>query len=317
MQALEMVGRWPVETAAVGVQTFDPPGHLSGAPVAAPLPGTPATVGATDRCLPWASVTKPVTALAVLVAVEEGTLALDTPAGPPGSTIAHLLAHTSGLAPDVVEPVAAPGDRRIYSNAGYRVLGDVLAERSGLSFEEYVSDGVLTPLGMTGASFVPTGDRAAGPAAAGLEGTLVDLLVLASEWSVPTLISPATHRRATATAFPGLAGVLPGIGRFDPCDWGLGVEVKGAKRPHWSGSATSPATYGHFGRSGSFVWIDPSVGVACAGLADRPFGAWALRAWSELADAVVAERVARPGGGSASGGTGTGDGTVGRPPPPR
>jgi CubicO group peptidase (beta-lactamase class C family) len=298
MQALEAVRRWPVEVAAVGVQTFPPAGRPTGPGVAPVPPAIRATVGPTDRVLPWASVTKPVTALAVLVAVEEGTLALDTPAGPSGSTVAHLLAHTSGLAPDRPEAVTSPGDRRIYSNAGYQVLAELLAGRSGLPFEEYVVEGVLTPLGMGGASFAADGDRGAGAAAAGLEGTLDDLLRLAAEWSAPTLISPATHAQARRTAFPGLAGVLPGIGRFDPCDWGLGVEVKGTKAPHWSGSATSPATYGHFGRSGSFVWVDPEVGLACVGLADRPFGPWALRAWPELADAVRAEvagGTARPG----------------------
>jgi CubicO group peptidase (beta-lactamase class C family) len=90
--------------------------------------------------------------------------------------------------------------------------------------------------------------------------------------------------------FPGLAGVLPGFQRFDPCDWGLGVEIRGSKQPHWTGPANSPATFGHFGRSGSFLWVDPVAGRACVGLADRPFGPWAARAWPVLADAVVAER---------------------------
>ena len=47
--------------------------------------------------------------------------------------------------------------------------------------------------------------------------------------------------------------MLPGYGRFDPCDWGLGFELKDAKEPHWTGARNSPSTFGHFGRSGSFV----------------------------------------------------------------
>ena len=86
-----------------------------------------------------------------------------------------------------------------------------------------------------------------------------------------------------------MAGVLPGFGWFDPCDWGLGVEIRGNKHPHWTGTANSPRTFGHFGRSGSFLWVDPEAGVICAGLADRPFGPWATRAWPPLADAVLAE----------------------------
>ncbi len=89
--------------------------------------------------------------------------------------------------------------------------------------------------------------------------------------------------------FAGLAGVLPGFGHFDPCDWGLGPEIRDAKQPHWTGAANAPATFGHFGRSGSFLWIDPDAGIACAGLCNRPFGPWAARAWPALADAVLAE----------------------------
>jgi CubicO group peptidase (beta-lactamase class C family) len=120
-----------------------------------------------------------------------------------------------------------------------------------------------------------------------VRGPLRDLLTLAGELLSPRLVSTATLDGATAVAFPGLAGVLPGFGRFDPCDWGLGFELRDAKEPHWTGSRNSPATYGHFGRSGSFVWVDPRAGLACAALCDRPFGPWAAEAWPALADGVV------------------------------
>ena len=239
----------------------------------------------------WASVTKPATALAALVAVEEGTLSLDEPAGPPGATVRHLLAHASGLGPDPGPPVEAPGVRRIYSNAAYEVLAATLAARSGMSFGEYLAVGVLEPLGLSGTSLVGTPPGAA----AGLAGPLVDLLALAREWARPTLVSRATWREAVTVQFPGLAGVLPGFGPSSPCDWGLGVELRGAKHPHWTGSANSSATYGHFGQTGSFFWVDPVARVLCAGLADRPFGVWASRAWPALADAVVAEFGTGPG----------------------
>jgi len=275
MDALGVVADWPVDAAAVAVVRLGPG-----------VPASPVTVGDPGRVQPWASVTKPATALAVLVAVEEGTLGLDEPAGPPGSTVRHLLAHASGLGPDPGPPVDAPGARRIYSNAGYQVLAAELEARSGMSFAEYLATGVLEPLGMTGTSLV---GPPSGAAAAGLAGPLVDLVALGREWARPTLVSPASVDTAVSVQFPGLAGVLPGFGPFDPCDWGLGVEVRGTKRPHWTGSANSPATYGHFGQSGSFLWVDPVAGVLCAGLADRPFGVWASRAWPALADAVLAE----------------------------
>jgi CubicO group peptidase (beta-lactamase class C family) len=295
VEALRVVASWPVEIAAVGVLAA---GGTS-----------PVTVGPTGTRLPWASLTKPVTALAVLVAVEEGTLSLDSPAGPPGSTVAHLLAHASGLGPVAATPLAAPGARRIYSNIGYQVLAETLAEASGMPFVDYLRQAVLEPLGMEGTDLDPErerqqmagggmvpdtpgpgqGPRWASGAAAGLAGPLADVLALAGELLAPTLISAGTHALAISVAFPGLAGVLPGFGRFDPCDWGLGLEIRGRKQPHWTGSTNSPATFGHFGRSGSFLWVDPEAQVACAGLSSQAFGPWAAQAWPALADAVLAE----------------------------
>jgi CubicO group peptidase (beta-lactamase class C family) len=281
MEALDLVTGWPVDTAAVGVVAVGPPAGPDGPTVRHD------SVGAVGTSLPWASVTKLATALAVLVAAEEGSLTLDDPAGPPGSTVRHLLAHASGLGPDPGPAMAAVGSRRIYSNAGYLVLADLVAERSGISFADYLHRGVLDPLGMVDTVLHP--DVPQGAAAAGLAGPLRDLLSLACELATPTLISAETDRDATSVQWAGLAGVLPGFGRFDPCDWGLGVEIRGDKQPHWTGTTNSPRTFGHFGRSGSFVWIDPEVGVVCAGLSNRPFGPWAARSWPALADAVLAE----------------------------
>jgi CubicO group peptidase (beta-lactamase class C family) len=100
---------------------------------------------------------------------------------------------------------------------------------------------------------------------------------------------------ATTVAFPGLRGVVPGIGRFDPCDWGLGPELHDGKAPHWMPTTGSAATFGHFGGSGTFVWVDPEVQVACVGLTDRQFGSWAMDAWPPFSDAVLVERRAAAG----------------------
>ena len=290
MDSLAPVAEWPVGHAAVAVLRFDPSAVRVGATVG-PIELLGLT-GATGRPFPWASVTKPATALAVLIAAEEGTLSLDEPSGPPGSTVRHLLAHTSGLGPEGGPARARPGTRRIYSNAGYRLLADLVAERSGIAFAEYLSQGVLGPLGMVGATLDP--HARGGAAAAGLAGSLDDLVALAREWAVPTLVSPETHRSAVSVQYPGTAGVLPGYQHFDPCDWGLGVEIRGSKQPHWTGATNSASTFGHFGRSGSFLWVDPVAGVACAGLGDRPFGPWAARAWPLLADSVLAEVARNP-----------------------
>lgn len=236
----------------------------------------------------WASVTKICTALAVLVAVEEEAVSLDEPAGPPGSTVRHLLAHASGLAFDGDHVLAPPGRRRIYSNAGFQVLGRLVAERAGMAFSTYLAEAVLLPLGMAGARLGSHGNREGSPAA-GITGTLDDLVRLTAELMAPTVISNVTLDLATTVAFPGLAGRLPGFDHQDPLDWGLGVEVRGSKSPHWTGGRNSPATFGHFGQSGAFLWVDPAAGVACAVLSGRDFDAWARTAWPAVSDAVLAE----------------------------
>ena len=113
LQSLALIEHWPVPTAAAAVVRAD--GTLLGAH------------GPTGQRFALASVTKPLAAYAVLVAYEEGAIDLDEPAGPEGSTVRHLLAHTSGLAFGEHRVTAAPGPRRLYSNAGFEQLGDHVA----------------------------------------------------------------------------------------------------------------------------------------------------------------------------------------------
>lgn len=237
--------------------------------------------GSTDRSYGLASVTKILVAYAALIGVEEGTVALEQPAGPPGSTVRHLLSHASGLAFDAIKPVTTPASRRIYSNAGYEVLGRHLTQMWTMSLSTYVHEALFEPLHMTGASLP-------GSPASGGRATLADLLRFAVELQRPKLVAPATLAAATAVQFPGLAGVLPGFGSQTPCDWGLGFELRDAKRPHWTGTSNSPATFGHFGASGTFLWVDPAAELGCAVLTDRAFGPWAVDAWPALSDDVLA-----------------------------
>jgi CubicO group peptidase (beta-lactamase class C family) len=264
--ALELVAAWPAQTVAVGIVAE---GDIL------------ATRGPTEREFRWASVTKPVTALAALVAAEEGTLDLDEPAGPPGSTVRHLLAHASGLPFEGREPISPPGRRRIYSNTGFDVLAELVAARAEMPFEEYLRGAVLEPLGMKA--------ELRGSAGSELHGSLDDLLRLARELLAPTVVAPETAAEATSVQFPGLAGVIPDLGRFDPNDWGLGFELKDEKPGHFSGTRTSPRTFGHWGGSGTFLWVDPEAAVACGCLTDLDFGDWAKEAWPRLSDAVLDE----------------------------
>jgi CubicO group peptidase (beta-lactamase class C family) len=120
--------------------------------------------------------------------------------------------------------------------------------------------------------------------------TVDDLGRFARELLAPTLIHQLTLQIATSPAFPKLDGVLPGVGAQSPNDWGLGFEIRGHKRPHWTGDTNSPATFGHFGAAGTFLWVDPAIERSLVVLTDRSFGPWALEAWPAISDAVVAAR---------------------------
>lgn len=253
MRALDQIDAWPAHAAAVAV--VRPGGEIV------------ASRGPADLHLPWASVTKLVTALVCLAAVEDGLLELDEPAGPPGSTVRHLLAHASGLPFDGGSPIGRPGERRIYSNAGIEQVAALVEARAGRPFAS------LVPAGWAG--------RLVGSPAYGYVGPLADLVALAA-----LLLEPDW---TPSVEFPGLPGVLPGFGRQERNDWGLGFEIRDGKSPHWTGSRNSPRTFGHFGRSGTFLWVDPDAGLALACLTDLEFGEWAIEAWPRLADAVLGE----------------------------
>ena len=266
MHVLLQIDEWDVPFAAAGVTRAE---------------ATIAVRGDVSRVVRLASVSKPVTALAVLVAAEEGVVDLDEPAGPPGSTVRHLLAHASGLPFHGHVPIAPPGRRRIYSNEGFGVLGEHLVKHAEMPFSEYVRGAICEPLGL--------GLDPEGHPGAGMRANLDDVLAFGRELLSPTLVAPETHAEMVTVQFPGLDGVLPDFGRFSPMDWGLGVELKSRKSPHWTGTRTSPRTFGHFGGSGTFLWVDPEVGIACAVLTTREFGEWAKEAWPRLSDAVLAE----------------------------
>ena len=238
--------------------------------------------GDRERIFRWASVTKLLTAYACLVAAEEGVVDLDEPAGPPGSTLRHLLAHASGLPFEAGMPVGRPGARRIYSNPGYELAAETVADARGDAVRR-------VPARRRCSSRSASRAELRGSPAADIYGSLDDLVAFARELLAPRLIAQETLAEATSVQFPGLAGVLPDIGRFDPNDWGLGFELKDGKQPHWSGSLTSPRTFGHFGGSGTFLWVDPDRAVALACLTDLEFGPWAMDAWPRLSDAVLAE----------------------------
>ncbi|CAN5368196.1 serine hydrolase domain-containing protein [soil metagenome] len=270
MGALDVLTDWPVPTvAAVVVGTA----------------GVLATHGDTARRFRLASVTKPLVARAVQVAVEEGAVELDTPAGPPGSTVRHLLAHASGLAMLDDKVIAAPGTRRVYSNYGFRVLAEEIEQAAGFGFDRYLREAVFEPLDMSDSRL----EGGAATAGYGAVSTVADLARFAGDLLVPTTVSAELHATAISVQFPGLAGVLPGYGVQRPNDWGLGFEIRDTKSPHWTGSSNSAATFGHFGQSGTLIWADPVASLALVVLTDRDFGDWALPLWPAISDGVLRE----------------------------
>ena len=238
-----------------------------------------------------ASVTKLMTSLAALAAVESGRIDLDQPVpeagGPEDVTLRHLLAHAGGFPFEPPGRPRPPGQRRIYSNVGFRLAAEAVADAAGTTFAAWLSSSVLDPLSMSATRLVHRrgidGDPAAGAAS-----TLDDLVRLARcllDRGAP-VVGPDLFAEATTVQFPGLAGLVPGVGRFDPCDWGLGFELHDGKRPHWMGDRRSPSAFGHFGASGCFLWVDPDAGLAAAAVTDRPFddSKWAMATWPAWSD---------------------------------
>ncbi|MDD4867312.1 MAG: serine hydrolase [Mycobacterium sp.] len=270
MAALDAVEDWPVPSAAAAV--IGATGVLDGH-------------GDIREVFELASVTKPLVARAVHVAVEEGVVELDAPAGPPGSTIRHLLAHASGLAMHSGRVLGKPGTRRMYSNYGFTVLAETVQQDSGIEFSRYLTEAVFEPLGMT-TTRLQGGTAAAG---FGATSTVADLAAFAGDLLRPKTVSAQLHQEATTVQFPGLDGVLPGYGVQRPNDWGLGFEIRDCKSPHWTGARNSARAYGHFGQAGGFIWADPAIDLALVILTDRDFGDWAQKLWPAISDAVICE----------------------------
>ncbi len=246
---------------------------------------------------PLASVTKLFSAVATLVAVEDGSISLDDDVTL-GSLIEvkNLLSHASGLAPDGLPTLngkelarlGSPGKRRIYSNLGYEVLALYLEESVGMSFVDYVTDAIIGPRGMRTASFskelfVPEGRGAA----TGLVASVEDLVSLVEVMVAPLVLSYSALELLASPFLPGLPGVLPGFGLMRDNQWSLGAEVRDSKMPHWSGTLNSPRTFGHFGRSGSLVWIDPENKRFLVFISGINFGRWAMELWPRLCNWVI------------------------------
>lgn len=264
MSALALIDTWPCENVSAVI--------LHGSEVSD-------TYGDTARRYALASVTKLLTAVTVLIGYEEGSVCLDDPSFPDGATLADLLAHAAGIAPDGTR-LDLPGKRRVYSNAGYDLAAGHLEAATDMSFVEYMTEGLLSPAGMTKTSLDGSPAFAATSSADDLARFVTTL---------PTLLAAETRQRMVTPHLPELIGVLPGYGRQAPNSWGLGPEIRAAKQPHWTAQGNSEHTWGHFGQAGTFLWVDPDADLTAIVLTDHTFGEWALPLWPALSAALLDE----------------------------
>lgn len=239
------------------------------------------TSGPVEQVFPLASVTKPLAAYATLVAIDHGRVDLDDDVTGDGRTVRHLLAHASGLPPAEGGPTTDAEKRRIYSNWGFDLLGQHVEDAVGRPFAEWLRTQVLVPLAMYDTALEGS------PAKDG-HGTVDDLLRFARELLAPTLVDPDLGDELATAQWPDIDGVLPGYGRQEPNPWGLGFELRDDKDPHWTHADLPPTTFGHFGQSGSYLWVSRDDGCAGVFLGDESFGQWAVDGWPAVTRAQLA-----------------------------
>ena len=261
---LDTLKYWPAEHIAASVLA----------------PDVIAEFGDRTRQFRLMSVTKLLTTWAVMVAVEEGIFELDDDLGPERSTVRHLMSHASGVAfgrPVVEKPVE---QRRIYSSAGMDIVADKIAAEAGMPFAQYLDEAVLQPLGMTDTYLE-------GSAGHGGVSTVADVEKFAAEIFDPQLLHADTVDEIFTEQFPELDGVVPGYGMMRPSHWGIGFAMFGGGTPNkparlWFGDNMPADMAGHFGQSGTFMWIHRSTRRAAIVLTDRDFGEWAKPLWSKF-----------------------------------
>lgn len=247
--------------------------------------GVRARRGDTDRQRQWRSVSKTLTGYAAGIALQEQRVDLDDEAGPPGSTLRHLLAHASGYFYESDSVLQKPGQRRHYSNFGIDEAARHIAAALGQDFGEWVRERVTGPLGMDRTQWT-------GSASVGVQGPLEDLALFAAEVLRPTLLDARWYRAVTTPQLPELVGIMPGFGKQSPNPFGLGFEIRGAKHPHWTGSRNSEATVGHFGMRGTAFWVDPVADLALVIGTAHDFCDAHRDVMPRLADAVLAAHTA-------------------------
>lgn len=234
-----------------------------------------ASEGDLGEVRPWASVSKMAVSMAFGVEVDWQFHAITETFGPNGATLSNLLSHSSGLGLEEGDPVVGVATKRVYSNYGF----DYAVRRITEEYDpvEWLADRVFRALGMESTSLK-------GRPSSGVEGSTTDLRTLAEAWLRPDVIAKETRDLFITPFLADLDGIVPGFGRFSPCPWGLGPEVRGQKE-HWMGDWPADS-FGHFGQSGALMLLNVREGIGVVATSTEAFGPWAVTLWPEWTSAA-------------------------------
>lgn len=226
-------------------------------------------------------------------------------------------------------PVDFPPGRGVqYQSMGFAVLGEIIQRVSGKSCAQFLNDEIFQPLGMIDTALGapdhwfhganPKVDRIAhvrvppdqidqtswnwnsrywrqlGAPWGGLLTTPSDLARLArlmlqqGRWETQQILSPATVQSATRNQLEAMREVPADDRRCRP--WGLGWRLNWAAHSANFGDFLGPRTYGHWGATGTVLWIDPDLDAFAILLTTQPqepHGSFLSRASNAIVAALV------------------------------
>ena len=214
-----------------------------------------------------------------------------------------------------VELERAPRTRVVYGNVGYGLLAMVVECATQDNFETALQKLTLQPLRIEGylGSEPPRAPLKIADVRGRHAGTNIEPFnsryyrALALPWSqlvmtaadalklvrayagYPRLfLSDALRQQATTSQTNDLPGGYGGPFSYAKCAWGLGVDIKDDKKPHWTPPHASPRVFGHAGASGCVVWHDPDADVAWGIFGTRTAdNAWLMRAGPNIGAALL------------------------------
>ena len=224
----------------------------------------------------WASVSKLATALATLVAAEEGIVDLDEPAGPPGRPSATFWRMHQGC--PSIRPADLPaGPSAHLLNYGFDVAAALVAERAEMAFPTYFAH-----------VWAGTGMSLEGSAGSGVSGTIADLAVLARSSRRRSESLPRRSPRRRQCSSRASTECCPASAARTRTTGGSASSCETGSRRTGPARSTRAAFGPSDGAARSFG-STRRPGSRSASSRPRRFGNWAVDAWPALSDAVLRE----------------------------